>query len=56
MYFFTVFAIGDRLPRFAHPMEWVGWVLAAIGVDAVLTGLWGLFRKKSSSPSAPLPA
>jgi hypothetical protein len=55
MYFFTVFAIGDRLPRFTHPMEWVGWVLAAVGVDAVLTGAWGLFRKKSSSPSAPIP-
>jgi hypothetical protein len=56
MYIFTVFAIGDRLPRFAHPVEWVGWVLAAIGVDAVLTGAWGLFGQKSSSPSSPVSA
>jgi hypothetical protein len=55
-YFFTVFAIGDRLPRFAHPVEWVGWVLAAVAVDAVLTGIWGLLRRKSSSPTTPVPA
>jgi hypothetical protein len=56
LYLGTVFAIGDRLPRFVHPIEWVGWVLAAVAVDALLTGACGIFRRKSSSPSAPAAA
>lgn len=35
-YFVTVFAVGDRLPRYMQPVDWVGWVLAAVGLDALL--------------------
>jgi len=40
LYMLTVFAVADRLPRFVHPVEWVGWVLAAIALDALLCGAW----------------
>ncbi len=56
LYCVTVFAVGDRLPRFVHPVEWVGWVLGAVAVDALLTGGWWLFRRKSSSPPAAVAA
>ncbi len=35
-YFATVFAVGDRLPRYVQPVEWVGWVLVVVGLDVLL--------------------
>lgn len=35
-YFATVFAVGDRLPRYVQPVEWAGWVLVAVGLDVLL--------------------
>jgi hypothetical protein len=35
-YLFTVFAVGDALPRYALPLEWIGIVLAAFGLDMTI--------------------
>ncbi len=46
LYLATVFAVGDRVDRYVQPVEWVGLVLAAVAVDALLgTAARGFFRK-----------
>lgn len=52
-YFATVFAVGDRLPRYVQPVEWVGWVLVVLGLDALL-GLV-LSREKAVALDPPRP-
>ncbi len=46
-YFVTVFAVGDRLPRYVQPVEWVGWVLVVVGLDALL----GLVLPREKAPA-----
>ena len=36
LYLASVFAVGDRVDRYVQPVEWVGLVLAALALDAVL--------------------
>ena len=36
LYLATVFAVGDRVDRYVQPVEWVGLILAALALDAVL--------------------
>ncbi len=36
-YLFTTFGVGDALARYLHPVEWVGIVIIAIGLDTVAT-------------------
>ena len=36
LYLFVIFGIGDAVRRYLHPVEWVGLVIIAIGLDTVL--------------------
>ena len=36
LYLFFIFGIGDAVRRYLHPVEWVGLVIIAIGLDTVL--------------------
>lgn len=60
LYCATVFAVGDRVPRFIHAVEWVNWVLAAIALDVILCGAWCAVRRilprNSLSPGDSPPA
>jgi hypothetical protein len=46
LYLATVFAVGDRVDRYVQPVEWIGLVLAALALDAVIVSLARLFRRK----------
>ncbi len=46
LYLATVFAVGDRVDRYVQPVEWVGLVLAAVAVDALLDGAARCFFRK----------
>ena len=35
IYLFAIFGIGDAVRRYMHPVEWVGLVIIAIGLDSV---------------------
>ena len=50
IYVFAVFAIGDRVSRYFHPLEWAMFVLIAIGLDVVLDALAAAW--KSARPAA----
>ncbi len=52
LYLVTVFAVGDRKGDYIQPVEWVGFVVIAIGMDAVLERLAGMRRGKQSSAEA----
>lgn len=51
----TVHAIGDRNSQYVVPVEWAGWALAAIGLDAVLILALRLVKKSFSAMPAPVP-
>ena len=35
IYLFAIFGVGDAVRRYMHPVEWVGLVIIAIGLDSV---------------------
>jgi hypothetical protein len=37
LYVFAVFAVGDSVRRYLHPVDWVGIVIIAIGLDTIAT-------------------
>jgi hypothetical protein len=37
LYLFVTFGVGDALSRYLHPVDWVGLVLIAIGLDTMLS-------------------
>jgi hypothetical protein len=37
LYLFAVFAVGDSVRRYLHPVDWVGIVIIAIGLDIIAT-------------------
>jgi hypothetical protein len=47
VYIIATFGVGDALPRYLHPVDWVGIVLIAIGLDMIL----GLLKDALSRPS-----
>jgi hypothetical protein len=57
VYVIATFGVGDALPRYLHPVDWVGIVLIAIGLDMV-AGLVkdGMARLRGTRRAAPLPA
>ena len=40
LYLATVFAVGDRVDRYVQPVEWVGLVLAAVALDALIARIF----------------
>jgi hypothetical protein len=36
LYVMAVFAVGDALPRYLHPIEWVGFVLAILALELLV--------------------
>ena len=44
LYVAVVFAVGDRVSRYYHPIEWVMFALIAIGLDAVLDAISALWK------------
>lgn len=56
LYLAIVFAVGDRLPRYLQPVEWVMFVLIAIGLDVILdafAALWKTLRPPAAAPVSP---
>ena len=51
LYVATVFAIADRKGEYVQPVEWIGLVIAAIGLDAVLSKLVSSLPAPGSVPS-----
>ncbi|MEP6673463.1 MAG: hypothetical protein ABJF10_30225 [Chthoniobacter sp.] len=49
-YLFGVFAVGDTVTRYLHPIEWILFVLIAIGLDATLDGILFLHHRLRPSP------
>lgn len=56
LYLFIVFAIGDTVTRYLHPVEWTAFVLIAVGLDSILDGLALLYRRVRPAPSADVSA
>jgi len=53
-YVVLTFGVGDRLPRFLHPIQWIGICLCLIAVDAVLSaGARLLNRGRAAEPPRP---
>ena len=40
LYLATVFAVGDRVDRYVQPVEWVGLILAAVALDALIARIF----------------
>ncbi|MEI9898634.1 MAG: hypothetical protein WDN28_33450 [Chthoniobacter sp.] len=60
LYLFLVYAVGDTVTRYLHPIEWTLFILIAIGLDTTLDGAVFLYRRLRStsvddSSSTPLP-
>jgi hypothetical protein len=56
IYLFAIFGVGDAVRRYLHPVEWVGLVIVAIGLDSVATLLIDAFgRLRHGSTPADLP-
>ena len=47
LYLATVFAVGDRVDRYAQPVEWVGLVLAALALDTLLARIFSRMPVKA---------
>ena len=57
LYLATVFAVGDRVDRYVQPVEWVGLVLAALALDALLaSGFHAMHAMKIAVKSRSLAA
>jgi len=57
LYLGTVFAVGDSLDRYLHPVDWINLLLPAVGLDSVLAALYLLVtRWRSGLKETPLPA
>ena len=56
LYLFAVFGVGDAVRRYMHPVEWVGLVIIAIGLDSVVSlladGIARLRRRTQANPFA----
>ncbi|HSI16094.1 MAG TPA: hypothetical protein VK961_28855 [Chthoniobacter sp.] len=51
LYLFIIYAIGDTVTRYIHPVEWAGFILIAIGLDSVIDGLVWLYRRVRPVPA-----
>ena len=51
IYMGIIFAVGDTVARYLLPVDWIGMVLVALGLDWVLGFLWR--DKKPAEPDAP---
>jgi hypothetical protein len=49
LYLLTVYAVGDALARYALPVEWIGIVLAVLGLDRTLQFVLPLFSRTRES-------
>jgi hypothetical protein len=45
LYIPLVFAVGDRVSRYYHPLEWAMFALIAIGLDTLLDALTALWKR-----------
>ena len=52
LYLVIVYAVGDSLPRYLHPIEWALFILIAIGLDAVVERGCALVRRFRAEPPA----
>jgi nitrile hydratase len=50
------FAVGDRVSRYYHPLEWALFALIAIGLDTVLDALTALWKRVRPPVADPQPA
>lgn len=50
LYLFIIYAIGDTVTRYVHPVEWVGFILIAIGLDSLIDGFVFLYRRVRPAP------
>jgi hypothetical protein len=51
IYLFAVYAVGDTVTRYVHPVEWTAFILIAFGLDSILDGLTFLYRRLRPSPA-----
>lgn len=52
LYLFAVFAVGDAVSRYLHPVEWVAFVLAGVAIEALILAALrlGLLLRPRSGP------
>jgi hypothetical protein len=56
VYLPIVYAVGDRVSRYLHTVDWLVFVMIGIGLDVVLDLLTAPWRKRSDAKSEPAPA
>jgi len=50
LYLFIIYAIGDTVTRYIHPVEWTAFILIAIGLDSVIDAFAFLYRRVRPAP------
>jgi hypothetical protein len=51
LYLFAVFGVGDAVRRYLHPVEWVGIVIIAVGLDTVVALIRDAIARLPREPS-----
>jgi hypothetical protein len=54
LYLGLVFAVGDAVTRYLHPIEWILFILIAIGLEGLLdAGIWLVTKARQLTPARP---
>jgi hypothetical protein len=56
LYMGIIFSVGDTVSRYLLPVDWIGMVFVALGLDWVLGLVWKVKRVEPSGASAPVEA
>ncbi|MDR3404398.1 MAG: hypothetical protein P4L99_18000 [Chthoniobacter sp.] len=56
LYLGIIFGIGDTVVRYLQPIEWIGLIFVALGLDWVLSLVWRSPAPAAEVPPAPTPA
>jgi hypothetical protein len=52
LFLVIIFSIGDSVPRYLQPVDWIGIIFVGVGLDWVLDWLWR--PQKSAAETTPV--